>query len=288
MRFVFNSLSILAFGVLVAMLCHCSSNPAAAANEDAPSPSAANGLLNDVNGDGEVRFLGFGDSITYGVGDGTSPGEVVTTVPLTDGTAGYVARLGRLLSIPASNRGVPGEVFTTEGYLRVQREVVNTNADIIGIFEGSNDAVFQTSPDLYETRLQRSVNIVQAVGKTPLLFSLPEPCCEHAGQALFSNAYSDRVKVVAEANQLATVDLRRGWETVCGTGDDESCVLYNLPEGLHPNTRGYDLIAQMTSAAMYGLDIFVADDARALATILGITESDLVLAPPPQQEPTKE
>ena len=39
------------------------------------SASAAEGVLSDTNGDGQIEVLAFGDSITYGIGDGTKPGD---------------------------------------------------------------------------------------------------------------------------------------------------------------------------------------------------------------------
>ena len=50
-----------------------------------PVVEAQESLLQDLNGDGVVTYLGFGDSITFGVGDGNHPAG-----------AGYVFRLGLL------------------------------------------------------------------------------------------------------------------------------------------------------------------------------------------------
>jgi len=232
-------------------------------------------LLSDKNGDGEVRYLGFGDSITFGVGDGTVPGELVNQVPFTDGSKGYIARLADMVGITALNGGVPGEVFTTGGIFRLPTEVNKYNPDIVGIFEGANDAIFQVSIEQYERYMQRAVNYLRASGKTALLITLPKPCCNRSGSALFTTAYSSAIRNVVTDNDVPLVDLERGWDLACSGGD--SCTLFNLPEGLHPNVRGYDLISQMIAGALYGLDVFDPEESSALANLLGVPEDNMVL-----------
>jgi lysophospholipase L1-like esterase len=233
-------------------------------------------LLSDKNDDGEVRYLGFGDSITFGVGDGTAPGEPVSQVPFTDGSKGYIARLTNWVGISAINGGVPGEVFTTGGIYRLPKEVNKNNPDIVGIFEGANDAIFQVSIEQYERYMQRAVNYLRASGKTALLITLPKPCCNRSGSAFFTSAYSSATRNIASINQVPLVDLERGWDLACGN-DGASCTLFNLPEGLHPNIRGYDLISQMIAGALYGLDVFDPEESSVLANMLGIPEDKMVL-----------
>ena len=66
-------------------------------------------LLVDRNGDESVSILAFGDSLTYGVGDGSAPGKVVEEPSRANSPAGYPKRIQNLSGVRVSNSGVPGE-----------------------------------------------------------------------------------------------------------------------------------------------------------------------------------
>jgi len=238
---------------------------------------AEDDLLRDRNGDGEVVFAGFGDSITYGVGDGTEPGEEVDAIPFTDGTVGYVQRVSQLMKIQALNLGVPGEVFTLDGINRFVKDVSESDADIIGIMEGANDAIRRITEGEYGRALQKAINVTRVMGKTPVLFTLPPACCEHAGARLYTDVYNGRIRHLARVNGVAIADAQKGWITTCDRLD--RCNLYNLPEGLHPNSKGYDVISQVLSAALYKVDLFAAGGAAELASALGVSTDRIVVKP---------
>lgn len=238
---------------------------------------AEDDLLRDMNGDGEVVFAGFGDSITFGVGDGTAPGEEVDAIPFTDGTVGYVQRVSQLMKIQALNLGVPGEVFTLDGINRFVKDVSESNADIVGIMEGANDAVRRITEGEYGRALQKAINVTRVLGKTPVLFTLPPPCCGHAGSSLYTEVYNGRIRHLAAVNDVAIADAQKGWITTCDRLD--RCNLYNLPEGLHPNTKGYDVLSQVISAALYQVDIFAPGGASELASALGVSTDKIVVKP---------
>lgn len=234
-------------------------------------------LLQDRNGDGEVIFAGFGDSITYGVGDGTSPGQVVDAIPFTDGTLGYVRRVSRLSKLQAVNLGVPGEVFTNEGITRFVKDISASDADIVGIMEGANDAVRRVTEGEYGRALQKALNVARVMQKTPVLFTLPPSCCDHAGARVYTESYNNRIRHLAQVNSVAIADAEKGWFTTCNRID--RCNLYNLPEGLHPNTKGYDVVSQVLLAALYQINIFSSDGAADLASALGISADEIVVKP---------
>jgi lysophospholipase L1-like esterase len=233
--------------------------------------------LQDTNGDGEISYLGFGDSITYGVGDGTEPGEYIVISPRTDGFQGYIPRLSALVSIPAFNSGRPGEVFTSGGLVRLPGVLLTTPADIVGIFEGANDAIFRVQERDYRIALQTAVNMTRALGKNALLFTIPPPCCNRASLALYTRAYSSVVRELGRINDLIVVDLEKAWETTCNSINN--CDLFNLPEGLHPNRKGYDVMAQTVAAALLGIDIFAPGGARDLEQALGLPEGGIIVQP---------
>src|SRR5690606_36986922 len=105
-------------------------------------------VLTDRDGDGTVRLLAFGDSITAGVGDGTRPGEDVDLAPPPT-FGGYPTLLELLLSTPVDNEGRSGEVFGSGGLERLISLLRSRPSDVLLLFEGVNDALFQVNPSEY-------------------------------------------------------------------------------------------------------------------------------------------
>lgn len=234
-------------------------------------------LLQDVNGDGAITYTAFGDSITYGIGDGVAPGAFVELASLDVSASGYPSRVSALAGIPVSNAGDPGERLTENGVERFPSVATQTNADIISIYEGTNDARVQVSGGEYRRNLQRMVNVALALDKKVLLMTTPKPCCNHAGADPFIDAFNSVVKDVADIHDLSVVDVDRAWESSCSNPDE--CELYNLPEGLHPNSRGYDVIAQVVLAKLYGVNIFGPDGAAQLESLLGLAAGTVIVRP---------
>ena len=227
----------------------------------------ADNLLQDLNGDGQVSFVSFGDSITLGDGDGIQPKQHVSQVPNGNSGTGYAARLGAWLGIPAMNGGRGGEYLTTGGLYRLPGVVSSSNADIVGFMEGTNDVFGHANLGGAEREYQRAINIIQALGKQPLLLTLPQTCCSRSHGRPGLSYLSNIVRALAAANQVPLADVERAWGTVCsGAGE---CDLMCIPEGLHPNALGYDLIAQTSAAALLGIDIFAPDGATKLEQALG-------------------
>ena len=232
--------------------------------------------VSDLNGDGIVKVLGFGDSLTYGVGDSTNPGEEVAVAPITNGTLGYIRILKELSGLAVLNRGIPGEALTEFGIDRFPSEVLQSKADIIVIFEGTNDSAIATSSN-YSNAVQQVVNITVALGLQPILVTMPEPCCNRADRIAEVASFSAIVKDRGNLNQVVIADVERAWKTTCE--DPSACELYNLPEGLHPNSKGYEVIAQTILAAIYGIDIFSPGGAHELESALGLPAGAVIVKP---------
>ena len=238
-------------------------------------------LLSDRTGDGIVTYMGFGDSITFGVGDGTPPGQEVSEIPFTDGTKGYGYRLEQLVGVGVSTRGVPGEELADGGISRLPGVVANSKADIVGIFEGLNDARNALSAPEYERLLQKAVNVIKALGREPLLIAPFSPCCDHFLPDGSPRIFAESVQRVANANGVRVADLQHVWDTTCPSENHEGCTLVNLPEGLHPNTKGYTAIAQTIAATLLGVNLFLPTGAADLAAATGTDESGVVVKPDP-------
>lgn len=54
------------------------------------------------------------------------------------------------------------------------------------------------------------------------------------------------IRQLGAINDVPVIDLEQGFIKDCP--DLSTCQYYNLPEGLHPNTVGYDAIAKMVAA----------------------------------------
>jgi len=241
------------------------------------APAAAQpklGALSDQNGDGVVRIVAFGDSITAGVGDGGSNGDQLA--PATS-SSGFPDRLERLIGLPVDNLGLPGEEIATSGVERILGVLTASAPDYLVITEGTNDAVKQLGSEQYRDALQRIINVARAQGAQVVLQTLPPPCCEHSSLTLFTESYSNLIAELGLVNSLAVSDVEHAWITTCSSL--LSCDLYNLPEGLHPNSRGYDVIAQTLAATMVGVDIFAASGAKDLENTLGLEAGSVIVRP---------
>lgn len=234
-------------------------------------------LLQDQNGDTVVRVLAFGDSLTAGLGDGIPPGENIPDGSSLQIGRGYPDRLQDYLHLPVQNAGDPGETFTTSGIFRLVPTVLSSNADVVLLFEGANDGWSSVSSVVFKRTVQKAVNVIRALGKTAVLATLPPPCCNHAPFIPYSWGYTQVIRETAAANEVALVDLAKTWATSCQSA--LACEFYNVPEGLHPNTLGYDAIAQTFAAELLGIDIFAPSGAADLEAALGLPAGSVVVKP---------
>lgn len=212
--------------------------------------SASGAPLADRNGDGVVSILAFGDSITYGVGDDLAPGSYVEEVPELGLARGYPKRLSGLVSAAVSNAGEPGERLTQAGWARLPGLVVGSDVDTVILMEGTNDAIHRTEGSEYRRKVQRMINVVRAEGRSMVLATLPPPIASRQSLSLFTNLYSAIIRELSVVNSLPYADVEQRFISDCP--ELQSCSLYNIPEGLHPNTIGYDAIADVMRATLEG------------------------------------
>ncbi len=207
-------------------------------------------LLGDVTGDGSVTVLAFGDSITYGVGDGGNPGDYVETIEDSGEPRGYPKRLSAAISAGVNNAGSPGERFLYDGFARLMSFIIGGDVDTVVFMEGTNDAFHRIEGRDYRIALQRMLNVARAENKNVLLNTLPPPVASNASLALFTTLYSSIMRDLGVLNSVPVADVEQKFRQNCP--DLDSCQLYNLPEGLHPNSAGYDAISKVVSEALGG------------------------------------
>jgi|688.fasta_scaffold07153_14 lysophospholipase L1-like esterase len=207
-------------------------------------------LLSDRNGDGEIEIVAFGDSITYGVGDGIAPGTYVEQITDSGAPRGYPLRLSEALGVSVLNAGIPGEELVTEGIFRIPELVVGSTADAIIIKEGVNDAVHLVDAASISTAYQTAINVARAEGKGVMIATIAPPTQLHASLAPFTDSYSQSIRELAVLNSLPLADIQAAFVTACPLLS--ICSYYNLPEGLHPNTLGYDAISEVMLQSLAG------------------------------------
>lgn len=239
--------------------------------------------LQDFNGDGQIRILAFGDSLTRGVGDFAEAHQDITIATSPSSEAGYPLRVEGYLGVSVDNGGVPGERLTDEGLPRLASTIRGYAPDVVIISGGSNDAIIRVRPSVYFRSVQAMVNISQALGARVLLLTTPPSCCERAGLKLFTDSYDSEMRLLAGINSVALVDIEQAYENSCN-GNAE-CFLLNLPEGLHPNIEGYDVMGEMVAGSLLGIDMLSSAGQQLFAEALALDPTSLKTVPNP--EPTE-
>ena len=195
--------------------------------------------LDDVNHDGRIVVLAFGDSITRGVGDGPRPSD---TPP---GSGGYPLRLQNLLGVTVINDGSSGE-RTTDGLPRLQRDVADTHPDYAILLEGTNDLLGNESSTRAVDNMRSMIQSVHAAGAVPILGTIPPFCCDiedgHPRSATLS--YNDALRALAASEGVMLVDFYGAFAGGPEAAYDASRGLIHQPEGIHPTAAGYDVMAE--------------------------------------------
>jgi len=235
--------------------------------------------LQDINGDGVVQFLAFGDSITRGVGDGLEPGiEAPEKLDPPTGEAGYPLRLENWLGISVTNKGIPGEKLAEAGVFRFTQTISASSADYVLISEGANDSVSLTSEAVVKSNLQALINIAKVLKREVVLVGIPPTSGMHSGVRPFIDSYNRAYGDLADLNEVTYANIDATFRNSCDA--KEGCYLLNQPEGLHPNIKGYDGMAEVIVASLYSIDLLAPRGGALLAQALGRPESSLVIKSP--------
>ncbi len=129
------------------------------------------------------------------------------------------------------NAGVSGD--TTAGGLRRIEWILKQYPDVVVVELGANDGLRGIDVAAIEANLRGILKRIQESSATPVLFGMRIP---PSYGLQYSNAFREIYGRVAEDMQ---VTLIADW--LEGVGGDPR---YNLPDGLHPNERGHELLAQ--------------------------------------------
>lgn len=175
-------------------------------------------------------LVGFGDSITLGIG---------ATTPLTDG---WLTVLATQLDRPRKNFGIGGSRLTafdeTSGVSRYESQVIERPySDTILILYGTNDVVAGVSGDDYQSALSIVLNgLISAGYSKSKLFVGTVPYQAGDANAVAISDYNARIASVCSNLGLpAPADVYSAMKN--GGGDSL------MADSLHPNDSGHAVIA---------------------------------------------
>ncbi len=168
----------------------------------------------------DAVILAFGDSLTYGVG--------------ADTAQSYPARLAELSKRKVINAGVPGEV-TAEGSLRLAGLLDEHKPDLLILFHGANDLLGQMDAHAAAGNIRKMIRAARERAIPVVLVGVPLPQLPITRSAPLYSDIAAEFDLPLEDTVLARIvshpDL---------TADD----------GLHPNARGYQELAEAVFALL--------------------------------------
>ena len=245
---------------------------------ESTEPVVTDSILIDFNGNGVLEVDAFGDSITRGTGDFFPPGIEVAEVFHPSGEAGYPLRVENALGIFVSNLGSPGERLTIGGIERFAELIPARRPDVVIISGGANDAILSVNPNFYFRTIQTLINIAEAVGSTPVLMTVTPQCCDRSGIAPGVQAYNAEMRSLSLINDIRLSDVARSFENTCQLS---ACDLLNIPEGLHPNNEGYNVMGETVAATLLGINLFAPEGPSMLEQALGLPSGSVITQPDP-------
>jgi lysophospholipase L1-like esterase len=196
-----------------------------------------------MDGNELIKIVAFGDSITEGTYGGADESQVWTSL------------LKKMfeqanLKVEISNSGIPGETAPF-GLRRFPYHVIAANPHIVLIMYGANDSYDPygtgnpaVSVDLFSQSIEEMISRAQAHNILPMLMTttplfLFDELSDQQNALLGS--YMDMIREIARKNNLNLIDHFSEWMGRTVRGED---VQQYLPDGVHPNAGGNQIIAE--------------------------------------------
>lgn len=207
-----------------------------------------------------TKIVVLGDSITRG--DNVKPDERFTSIV----ERGLSSKLGKAVTV--INSGVNADI-TALAVHRLRRDVIDHKPDYAVMMFGVNDAGFyrpetpetpgdtpRVSADDYRSHLNSMADKISESGAT-VVFATPVPMSKHYwlahlpqyvknGLNYIVDEYAHIMRNVATARDAALIDVHRAFSARPETEDF-------IPDGIHPDSRGHRLIADVYLTALSDL-----------------------------------
>lgn len=192
----------------------------------------------------QLRFLAFGDSLTYGVINLTAVTSLGAGLPVS-----YPFKLQALLTERYKdqqpvviNGGLPGE-RASNARARLRSLISEADADVVLLLEGANDLNQLGENGLSATNeaMKELVRTIKGAGAIPLLLTQPpqRPGLPKTPAAGFIADYNRDLRRLAQAEGITVIDVDRQFD-----------VSLQGPDGLHPSEAGYARIAEIVLATI--------------------------------------
>lgn len=240
---------ILTFALCLAGLTGCGSNPVAPTPPPPvvlpPDPPPPPPPVVPAPRLSQLRFLAFGDSLTYGVVHLTAANlSLDAGLPVS-----YPFKLQALLAARYKdqqpvvfNGGLPGE-RASEARSRLRTLINEADADVVLLMEGANDLnqLGENGLGPTNTAMKDLVRTIKGAGVIPMLLMQPpqRPGLPKTSAAGFISDYNKDLRRLAEAEGVTVIDI-----------DLQFDVSLQGPDGLHPSEAGYGRIAEIVFAAI--------------------------------------
>jgi len=144
------------------------------------------------------------------------------------------------------NRGISGD--TAEGGLqRLERDVLALHPDCVFVQFALNDAFSGYSPDEYEGYVEAIIRGIREGSPADILL-ITSVCLSDARQDDIVTTFYDRLDELAQRHDLPIVRVHEYWKSTMAAGTAFGDL--TLPDGAHPNERGYRLMAEAIMASL--------------------------------------
>jgi lysophospholipase L1-like esterase len=199
-----------------------------------------------------VRYVAFGDSITWGVASAPVTSQFALLAPEPPPFHAYpnvleqrlIAQYRRPSSPTVLNAGIGGELAADGGLRRFRNLLLTFNPEVVLLMEGTNDLLRgQAGADDAIAALDTMIGQAQALGRVVCLATIPP---QRLGSRrpvvpLLIPAFNDRIRELAIRRNVILVDVFNAMK------DDLSLI---GQDDLHPTVRGFEVIADRFFAAI--------------------------------------
>jgi lysophospholipase L1-like esterase len=203
---------------------------------------------------GQVDYLALGDSITDGFGDG---------LPEFDPTAGYPPRLSDLLGAPVAKVGFGGETTTELLNDRVSDALAENPADVMLLMAGTNDVTQRrtgtprsVSEETSIFNLDTIANLAADAGMSTVHATvIPRPpVAKKDPDNVDNQSFNQAIRDLAGTRGRQLVDNYEVWIVQEAYPNLYFSTDPNQDPVGHPNSSGYDLMAQTFFEVLTGID----------------------------------
>ena len=163
-------------------------------------------------------ILAFGDSLTYGTG--------------AQRNHTYPAVLAKLSGFKVINAGIPGEV-TREGLARLPQVLEDVQPELMILCHGGNDLIRKTGEQAAAANLRAMIQLAQQQGISVILIAVPKPTVL-LSEPEFYMQIAEEFNIPILTGVLPKILRKASMKS----------------DMIHPNSKGYQLLAESLYALM--------------------------------------